>query len=92
MVHNTQSVIKILQETRWRGTLLDHGQCWYAGWFYVNLTQAKSSERREPLKKMPPLKWGCRKDCRAFSSLLIDRGGTSPLWVVPSLGWWSWVL
>jgi hypothetical protein len=30
-----------------------------------------------------------RSSCKAFSQLVINWGGPSPLWVVSSLGWWS---
>ena len=33
-----------------------------------------------------------RSSRKAFSSLAIIGRGPSPWWVVPSLGWWSWVL
>jgi len=41
------------------------------------------------------ISWGnvfMRPSCKAFAQLVIKRGGPSPLWVVPSLGWWSWAL
>jgi hypothetical protein len=33
-----------------------------------------------------------RSSCKAFSQLVISGGGLSPLWVVPSLDWYSWNL
>ena len=30
---------------------------------------------------------GYRRTCKAFFKLVIDGGGPSSLWVVPSLGW-----
>jgi hypothetical protein len=41
------------------------------------------------------LSWGnasVRSNCKTFSQLVIKAGGPSPLWVVLSLGWGSWVL
>jgi len=43
-------------------------------------------------RKEPPGNASRRSSCKAFSQLVINPGGPSPLWVEPSLGWWSWVL
>jgi hypothetical protein len=54
--------------------------------FISILHKLESSERNEPqLRK-------CLYKLRAFSQLMTNGGGPSPLWVGPSLGWWSWVL
>jgi hypothetical protein len=50
----------------------------------------ESSERREP--QLGKFLHKIQLACRASYYLVIDVGGTSPLWVVPFLGWWSWVL
>ena len=52
----------------------------------VNLTQAR--DIREEGASVEEI----RSSCKAFSQLVINGGELSPLWVVPSLDQWSWVL
>jgi hypothetical protein len=46
----------------------------------INLTQARIIREEASVEEMPP------RDHKAFSQLVINGGGPSPLWVVPSLG------
>jgi hypothetical protein len=45
-------------------------------------------------KKMPliPTGWPGKSFSGIFSGLMVDMGSPNPLWVVPALGWWSWVI
>jgi hypothetical protein len=43
-------------------------------------------------EKTPPSDWPVDKSFKAFSWLTIDMGRLGPLWVVPPLGRWSWVV
>ena len=57
--------------------------------FACQLDTAREADIREEgasLRKMLPM----RSSCKAFSQLVISE--PSPWWVVPSLGWWTWVL
>jgi hypothetical protein len=57
------------------------------GCLCVNLTQARVlREKSASVEEMDAV----RSSCRAFSQLVLNGGGPSPLWVVASLGWrWS---
>ena len=53
-----------------------------------NLAGFVSSERKEAQLR----KCHHESQLKEFSQLVISGGGSIPLWVVPSLGWWAWVL
>lgn len=67
-----------------------------AGWLVVAVLSIYRSQshlgRGAPTETTPPSDWPADKSFKAFSWLTIDVGRLGPLWVVPPLGRWSWVV
>lgn len=59
---------------------------WCAGYFCISLAQVRLVLKGEPQLKDSSTRWACGRACGAFSWLMVDGGGTSPLLIWPSLG------
>jgi len=63
--------------------LYPHNSLLYWMALFVNLTHRRVSHQRNVSMSSSLVE---------LSQLVIKQGGPSPLWVGPSLGWWSWSL